>query len=247
MKQNKKVTAKSGADKSAVTLVSRVINTAIKAADAAAAKKSHAIAFGLAYLMHFLKLTLDEATTQVLDEMKAKFPKTSRSNVKSFNHLLPVALGFLTESKAKGPSRLDWQTKTGLAIPKDSEWPSSQKARDILLLNGLEPMQAVGKSFALLQQKAEKQAKEVFRKASIDSGGTATEAKNPSDGAIEETLKKVATKTRSDAKAAKQGKEEKAAEKQVTDSAAFAESYILAHRGEWSSEVKAGLSALLSD
>ena len=160
MKQNKKATATSGANKSAVTLVSRVINTAIKAADAAATKKSHAVAFGLAYLMHFLKLTLDDATTQVLDEMKAKFPKTGRSNVKSYNHLLPAALGFLKETKAT-----DWQTKTGLAIPKDTEWPSSQKARDILLLNGVKPTQALGKSFALLQQKAEKQAKEVFRKA----------------------------------------------------------------------------------
>ena len=139
-------------NKSAVTLVSRVINTAIKAADAAAEKKSHAIAFGLAYLMHFHKLTLDDATTQVLDEMKAKFPKTSRSNVKSFNHLLPAALGFL-----KGTTAKEWLTKTGLAIPKDG-WPSSQEARDILVLNGLKPTEALGKSFALLRKEAEGQA-----------------------------------------------------------------------------------------
>ena len=188
------------------------------------------------------KLTLDEATSQVLEEMKAKFPKTGRGNVKSYNHMLPVALGFLKETKAT-----DWQTKTGLAIPKDGAWVSSQEARDILLLNGLKPTQAMDKSFALLQQKAEKQAKEVFRKATIDSGGTAEEAKNPSKKAVAETLKKVAAKTRSDAKAAKQGKEQKDAEKQVTDSAAFAESYILAHRGEWNSEQKAALAALLND
>ena len=242
MKANKTVTASSGANVKAVTLVSRVINKAIKAADAAASKKSHAIAFGLAYLMHFLKLTLDEATTQVLDEMKEKFPDTKRGNVKSFNHLIPVALGFLKETKAK-----DWQTKTGLAVPAHAAWVSSQEARDILLLNGLKPTQAMDKSFALLQQKAEKQAKEVFRKATIDSGGTAEEAKNPSKKAVGETLKKVAAKTRSDAKAAKQGKEQKDAEKQVTDSAAFAESYILAHRGEWNSEQKAALAALLND
>jgi len=242
MKKNKKVTASSGANKSAVTLVSRVINTAIKAADAAASKKSHAIAFGLAYLMHFHKLTLDDATTQVLDEMKAKFPDTKRGNVKSFNHLLPAALGFL-----KGTTAKEWRTKTGLAIPKGGEWPSSQEARDILLLNGLKPTEALGKSFALLRKEAEGQAKEVYRKESLDSGGTAKEATNPSKGAIEETLKKIAAKTRSDARATKQGKERKSAEDQVTDTAKFCESFILSHRGEWSSEQKAGLAALLND
>jgi len=242
MKVKTKVTAISGANKSAVTLVSRVINTAIKAADAAAAKKSHAIAFGLAYLMHFLKLSLDDATTQVLDEMKAKFPKTKRSNVKSFNHLLPVALGFLKETKAK-----DWQTKTGLAIPASKDWPSSQKVRDVLLLNGLEPTQATNKSFALLTQKAEKKASDRYRKVSVDAGLTAKEANSPSKDAIDKSLRALAGKARTDNKAAKQGAEEKAAEAQVVDSAAYAENYILAHRGEWSSEVKAGLSALLND
>ena len=246
MKEKTKATATSGADKSAVTLVSRVINTAIKAADAAAAKKSHAIAWGLAYLMRFLKLTLDEATTQVLEEMKAKFPKTGRGNIKSYNHLIPAALEMVREAKLEALHKKGKNGKVvGLAIPPASAWPTNQAARDVLAIAGLSPVKAMeGKlAFSLLTKQATTAAATRVKAEQVNAGVKAADIPKPTAADLAKSLKAKANEVREKTK----DKEVKAAEAQTVNSAEFAESYILAHRGEWSSEVKAGLSALLSD
>jgi len=246
MKVKTKATATSGATKTAVTLVSRVINTAIKAADAAAAKKSHAIAYGLAYLMHFCKLTLDEATKQVLAEFQLKFPKTSRGNIKSFNYLIPVALEMVRESKQGDCHKKGKNGKViGLAIPAAGLWPNSQAARDVLAVAGLTPVQAMKskKAFSLLTKEAATAAAKRVKANHISAGTDPKDIKAPDAKTIAKSIKAKAAEVRSDAK----DKETKAAEAQTVNSAEFAESYILAHRGEWSSEVKAALSALLSE
>lgn len=213
MSETKALTALSGGKLEAVQFVASVISKASDKAAKAIAAKGHTIAFGLAYLMHHIGLTLADATDHL--HQQAKDDGRKKENFKSFNHLLLRAKEMVGELAADDCLR--WGKSgdaIGLAVPAASQWPSNKVARDVLTIAGLTATEALdeGKTFALLLDDANEVAEKRIVKNAI-SKGLDPEEINPDAKALAKAIGNVATDKRREEKDA----EVVTAEKQATD------------------------------
>ncbi len=241
MSETKKLTAISGGKLEAVRFVAAVISKASDKAAKAIAAKGHTIAFGLAYLMHHIGLTLADATDHL--HQQAKDDGRKKENFKSFNHLLLRAKEMVEELAADDCLR--WGKSgdaIGLAVPPASQWPSNKVARDVLTISGMSATDALdaGATFAMLLDDANEVAEKRIVKNALSKGVDPEEIK-PDAKALAKAMGNVATDMRRDEKDA----EVVTAEKQATDDHIV--QLIRQGIGDWSQDQVANIAAAVEE